>query len=301
MNKTFLWIGLVLAIAIVGSAFLFMIPGKPPSGGSSPSATTSPSVMYTCAEGATIQAAYASSSVTLTLSDGRALTLPQTMSGSGIRYEAGSGTSDDVVFTSKGADAYLMENGSTTYTDCVANSAAAAAGPNASTRVFTDQGNTFSFNDTSQFSVTGGGMGYTTQWMQNTTSSGLILAKLAIPASFEPGTNFAGATLTVGTSPDPAAVAACLTQTNGNVATTTQTMINGAPFTEITYGDAGAGNFYRIVSYRTIRNDQCYALEYVIHSTDIQNYPAGTVTVFNENAVDAILNGIVQSFHWVGQ
>ena len=300
MKKTFLWIALVIAIAIVGSAFLFMIPGKPSSGESAAPASGSPVVSYACAQGATIQASYASSSVTLTLSDGRTLTLPQTMSGSGIRYEAGSGTGDDIVFVSKGADAFLTENGSTTYNNCVANASADATGPNASASVFTDQGNTFSFDYPSQFSVMGGGVGYTTQWMQNSTSSGMVLAKLSIPASFEPGTNFAGATFTVGTSADPAAVASCLTQTNGNIATSTQASISGTPFKEIAYGDAGAGNFYNIVSYRTVRNNQCYALEYVIHSTDILNYPAGKVTAFDENAIDGIMNGIVQSFRWNG-
>jgi membrane-bound inhibitor of C-type lysozyme len=254
---------------------------------------------YACDGGQSIIAAYGSSSVNLTLSDGRTLILPQTLSGSGIRYEAGSGTGDDIVFVSKGPNAFLAENGSTTYANCLANNAAGSSGPGASSSVFTDQGNTFTFTYPSQFSVSGGGIGYTTQWMQNVTSSGMILATLSIPSSFEPHTNFAGATLTVGTSADPSAIAGCLTDANGATATGTQVSINGTPFTEISYQDAGAGNFYDVISYRTIRNSQCYALEYTIHSTDLGNYPSGSVTQFDQSSVDAIMNGIVQSFQFL--
>jgi hypothetical protein len=218
------------------------------------------------------------------------------MSGSGIRYEAGASTSDDIVFQSEGSNAFLMENGTTTYADCVGGTTIPA---NGSTTSFTDQNNTFSFNYPSQFTVTGGGGGYTTNWMYNTATSGMILAQLSIPSSFEPGTNFAGATFTIGTSADPGAVADCLTEDSPSNASTTQAVINGTVFAKITYGDAGAGNFYTITSYRTLRNSQCYAVEYIIHSTDIDNYPPNTVSLFDETTVQNELESIVQSFRFL--
>ena len=54
-------------------------------------------------------------SVSLALSDGRRMTLPQTVAASGIRYAS---PDDAVVFWSKGDDAFLTEQGSATYADC---------------------------------------------------------------------------------------------------------------------------------------------------------------------------------------
>lgn len=297
-KKPTLWIIIALiVVAIAGVSFYLIHTSFVPSGGSASSSVNT--VNYSCDHESKIVAAYASSSVTLTLSDGRTLILPQTRSGSGIRYEAGNGTNDDIVFVSEGNDAFMTENGTTTYNNCVAGNLEASTTASTSLTTFIGEGNTFNFNYPSQFSLSGGGTGYTTQWMQNTTSSGMLLAKVDILGSFEPNSNFQGATFTVGTSADPSAVANCLLQTNGNASTSTQVSINGVPFTEITYGDAGAGNFSDIVSYRTIRNNQCYAVEYVIRWTNILNYPSGTVSQFNETQIDNILNSIVQSFRFL--
>ena len=56
--------------------------------------------------------------VAVQLSDGRKLSLPQTLSGSGIRYADSSGS---VVFWSKGDTAFVEEgaNQTVTYRDCV--------------------------------------------------------------------------------------------------------------------------------------------------------------------------------------
>jgi hypothetical protein len=54
--------------------------------------------------------------VILQLSDGRNLTVPQTLSASGIRY---ANTDESFIFWSKGITAFTEENGQQTYTDCV--------------------------------------------------------------------------------------------------------------------------------------------------------------------------------------
>jgi membrane-bound inhibitor of C-type lysozyme len=87
-------------------------------------------VYYQCAGGKQIKASFykgpvitakpnmppvPSGKVELVLSDGRKMTLPQTISGSGIRYA----TSDEsTVFWSKGESAFIDEKGSETYSDC---------------------------------------------------------------------------------------------------------------------------------------------------------------------------------------
>lgn len=89
-------------------------------------------VVYKCEAGKTIEASYfegsaaptpkpgeppiPTGSVALKLSDGRQIKLPQTISGSGIRYAT---TNDSFVFFSKGDTALILENNEQTYTGCV--------------------------------------------------------------------------------------------------------------------------------------------------------------------------------------
>lgn len=75
-------------------------------------------VKYACADSKTIDATYYADKVDITLSDGRALELPQTMSGSGIRY---ANADESVVFWSKGDTAFVTEGSDDqqTYADCV--------------------------------------------------------------------------------------------------------------------------------------------------------------------------------------
>lgn len=70
---------------------------------------------YACTEGRTIDATYKKDSVDLILSDGRKLTLPQTVSGSGIRY---ANAQESIVYWSKGEMAFLTD-GITSYSDCM--------------------------------------------------------------------------------------------------------------------------------------------------------------------------------------
>lgn len=109
----------VLAFLIVGSAWAQ--PATPVS-----------TVRYDCAQGRTLTAEYFTGStrtapsgapipgghVVLTLADGKRLTLPQTLSGSGIRY---ANPDESFVFWSKGDTAFIEEgaNRTMTYADCV--------------------------------------------------------------------------------------------------------------------------------------------------------------------------------------
>jgi membrane-bound inhibitor of C-type lysozyme len=254
------------------------------------------SVSYSCAQG-TITAAYASSSVALALSDGRSLTLPQVRSGSGTRYEDTVG-GKDVTFSSKGSDAFLEEGGSVTYSNCIAGTQTPAPSTPAAT-TFTDVSKTFSFNYVEPLAVTGGGGGYSTDWMQNATTSGLVLAVVTLPRSFEPSTNFSEAKLTVGTSADADALSECLTynSSGGPVTAPSQQTINGVTYSVFKSSDAGAGNFYDTVSYRTVRNNQCYALEYTVHTTNLGNYsPDQGIKAYDKQKVADLLTGVVQSF-----
>lgn len=75
-------------------------------------------VRFACKENKTIDATFYADKVDLALSDGRSMSLPQTMSGSGIRYANADETS---VFWSKGDTAFVTEgvDEKETFSDCI--------------------------------------------------------------------------------------------------------------------------------------------------------------------------------------
>jgi membrane-bound inhibitor of C-type lysozyme len=248
------------------------------------------SVTYYCQEGI-LKAIYGKNDVALTFPDGHTLTLPQSISADGGRYEL-NGT----VFWSKGDNAFVTENNKNTYTNCVTGNQTTTGSIN----TYADPGKTFSFTYPKEFTFSGGDGSYVQEWQVNTTTLGLLLAMVQIPKSFMPGTNFGSAKFTVGTSADPLAVKNCLVAENGEVIKNSKVEINGNSFTEIILADAGAGNFYETTSYRELRNDQCYAIEYTIHSTNIGNYSPGQgIKEFDKAKITSVLEGIAQSFKFL--
>jgi membrane-bound inhibitor of C-type lysozyme len=73
---------------------------------------------FSCDGGRNIQALFTQGTqpaVKLTLQDGRQLTLPQVLSGSGARY---ANADESIVFWNKGRTAFLEEAGKRTYSSC---------------------------------------------------------------------------------------------------------------------------------------------------------------------------------------
>lgn len=97
-----------------GAAFLVgLIGASAPALAEDPIAT----VKYACADAKTITAVYYPEKVDLTLSDGRTLSVPQAMSGSGTRYAKAD---KSFVFWSKGDTAFVTEGDpdKPTFADC---------------------------------------------------------------------------------------------------------------------------------------------------------------------------------------
>jgi hypothetical protein len=194
---------------------------------------------------------------------------------------------------SKGDNAFLTQKNVTTYTNCVAGNQTVSGNVN----TYTDAEKTFSFSYPNQFILSGGEIGFSQDWNYNASSSGMLLAVVNIPRSFMPGTNFGEAKFSVGTSADPSAVKGCLTSDFGNFATTTKVTIGNRVFTKIVYTDVGAGNYYDVTSYRTVYNGQCYAVESLIHSSNILNYsPDQGIKQFDRLKISLVLEGMAQSF-----
>ncbi|HEX4104266.1 MAG TPA: hypothetical protein VHZ04_02185 [Candidatus Paceibacterota bacterium] len=139
-----------------------------------------------------------------------------------------------------------------------------------------------------------------TDWRLNASSTpGTKFLTITIPSAFDPQTNFADATLTVGASASNAAIANCLTPdpTGGPAATPASTTINGVPFTVFSSADAGAGNYYETTSYRTTHAGECWAVEYTIHSSQIGNYPPSyDLQVFDQSMIQGVLDRMVGTF-----
>lgn len=171
---------------------------------------------------------------------------------------------------------------------------------NPSSITYTDTGKTFSFSYLNQFTLSGGDVGYSQDWAFGSEDLGLLLAKVSVPKLFLPNTNFGEARFTIGTSADPDALNSCLTYNYGGVGTTSEVTINGRKFTKMMFTDVGAGQYYDTVSYRTIYNNQCYAVEYTIHSGNIDNYsPDQGIKEFDRAKITSVLEGIAQSFKFI--
>ena len=238
-----------------------------------------------------MKAVYGKADIVITFPDGHTLALPQSISADGGRYESGT-----TVFWSKGDNAFVTENDKNTYTNCVTGNQTTLG----DTNTYIDAGKTFSFSYPKEFSFYGGDGSYTQDWRVNTQSLGLLFTVVQIPKSFMPSTNFGEAKFTVGTSADPEAVKSCLVADNGSVVKNSKVIIGDTSFTEITLSDAGAGNFYETTSYRVVKNNQCYTVEYTIHSTNIGNYsPDQGIKEFDKTKITSILESMMQSFRFL--
>jgi hypothetical protein len=142
-----------------------------------------------------------------------------------------------------------------------------------------------------------------TDWRINANNtSGIKYFSLTVPPAFEPQTNLADVTLTVGGSKNNTAIAECLNadQSGGPIIATSSVTINGVAFTVFKSSDAGAGNIYQTTSYRTLHAGECYAVEYTIHSSQIGNYPSSyNLQPYNEQAVDSLMQTIVGTFKFL--
>ena len=99
----------ITTFAILAIAALLTLPAL----AETPVATAT----FKCQGGKSIEATFYASSVSLTLSYGRSLTLPQAMSGSGARY---ANKDETFVFWNKGDTAFVTEgkDGKETYSGC---------------------------------------------------------------------------------------------------------------------------------------------------------------------------------------
>lgn len=105
-----------------------------------------------------------------------------------------------------------------------------------------------------------------------------------VPTSFTEGTNLSADTyMTVEWIP---VLSSCSPQHYLNPVMGTSTVTqNGTVYDVATSMDAGAGNFYEQIVYMAAQPGSCLAVRYFIHTTNINNYPEGTVREYDRAAL----------------
>jgi membrane-bound inhibitor of C-type lysozyme len=278
--KTSTAIGVVAALIFVLVGAWYVSSNKPTTGTPSQTASsTEPLAVaaFACAEGKSLGAAFYQGSVQLTLSDGRKANLPQVQSASGVRYAL---QDESFVFWGKGNTAFVTEGADQkqTFSGCIV----VAPDPSgALTQIYA----TSTLGLTIRFP-----QGYTADQKYVNTEMGpgksIKGVSFTIPAAATNGTNLSKDTkITVETLPSATNCSADLfldTQGRNKATSFTDSGIN---YSVATSGGAGAGNFYDEAVFAIPGSSPCTAVRYFIHSTNVGNYPAGTVKEFDKAGV----------------
>lgn len=113
MQKKLIIIGIITAAIIIASVTIMQANRN--------TKKETINALYECTSGDWINASFdlASDKVIISLSDGRELRLPRAISASGARY---ANADESLVFWNKGDTAFIEENGTITYQDCIINS-----------------------------------------------------------------------------------------------------------------------------------------------------------------------------------
>lgn len=211
--------------------------------------------------------------VMVQLSDGRSLTLNQTISGSGVRY---ANEGETIVLWNKGNGITFTEGNKETFSGCMAVS----ANENNLALVYGDGSKGMTLRYPTGFSVD---ESYTYQGFgPSKTISGV---KFTIPQSVATGTNLSSDTyISIEKIPGATSCTADLfldKALGGKVSLITAGDVNYS-FSSST--DAGAGNRYEQMVYAIPGTNPCIAIRYFIHYGAIENYPE-TVKEFDKQAL----------------
>jgi len=275
---------IILAVIIVGGIWFLNKKSSV-----SPSLSLITEVTYLCDNNKTIKAAFykgepkpvqpgempiPSGMVKLALSDGRNFDLAQTISADGIRY---ANSDESFVFWSKGNGAMVLENNvEKDYKGCVVVSPDSGGLPN----VYLDSKIGFTLRYPDGYSVD-------SSYKYQALGPGKDISgvKFIIPQSFATGTNLSSFDTGVSVEAIPN-VSDCNASLflSGNVKPQMITD-NNIEYSFASSTDAGAGNRYEEQVWAFPGTNLCLAVRYFIHYMAIANYPQGSVSEFNHDAL----------------
>ena len=305
MNTTTKIISVLFIVIVAG--FLFNVFTSPKS--QKLIATAS----YSCNMGRSISAVYyqgegkpASSpdqpptpngSVAITLSDGRTMTLPQTISADGGRY---TNTDESFVFWAKGNGVLVLENDQEkSYIGCIVV-APLTEGQNLS-QVYSNGAAGFSIRLPSDYTIDN-----SYQYKELGPGRDIPGIKFTIPASVTAGTNLAkDSYVSVEeipfTNPQADTCSANLFLDTKETLPARTMSDGGTEYSVASSTGAGAGNRYEETVYAlpgtSASRRTCIAVRYFIHYSVFENYPAGAVREFDKqsltNQFDAIRHALI--------
>lgn len=114
----------------------------------------------------------------------------------------------------------------------------------------------------------------------------LITLAFIDPSFYFPTTNLSEAYLVLTATQDPATVTTCTQPSANGIDTLTgQVTTQHFTFTRTEATSAAAGNLYDQISNRAVIGTECVEVIFLIHSTNIGNYPPGTVVPFDRAAL----------------
>jgi membrane-bound inhibitor of C-type lysozyme len=294
MKKNLIFIFLI--VIILAGVGIWYANNK---GKKSPSPSPIAQVTYICNGDKTITAAFyrgepkpvepgeppiPSGSVKIVLSDGRNFDLPQTISADGTRY---ANSDESFVFWSRGNGALVLENNvEKNYIGCVV----LAKDPGGLPRFYLDGAVGFSIRYPADYSID-------TSYKYQALGPGKDISgvKFTVPSNITTGTNLSGFDTGVSVEIIPAAKdcnASLFLDGNANVQNVTD---NGSEYSFASTTQGAAGNRYEEDVWAIQGTNPCSAVRYFIHSTNIENYPVGTVSRFDRTTLISQFDKIRQS------
>ena len=280
-NLTFIF----LIVIILAGAGIWYVSNKGNKNSSSPLPSLITQVTYICNEDKAIDAAFykgelkpvepgeppiSSGSVKIVLSDGRDFDLAQTISADGARY---ANSDESFIFWSKGNGAFVLENNvEKSYIGCVVLS----KDPGGLPKVYLDGTVGFSIRYPTDYSID-------SSYKYQALGPGKDISgvKFTIPSSIATGTNLSSFDTGVSVEIIPAIQdcnAGLFLDDNTNVQTVTD---NGSGYSFASTTQGAAGSRYEEEVWAILGTNPCIAVRYFIHSTNIGNYPEGTVLEFD--------------------
>jgi membrane-bound inhibitor of C-type lysozyme len=243
-----------------------------------------PAVVFTATSSASStsdQPPVPTGSVALNLSDGRSMTLHQTISADGTRYSNGNPSvsgSESFVFWSKGNGALVLENNEQkNFIGCIS--------------VVPDSGGLSQVyqNGTDGFSLrypAGYVVDESYQYQELGPDKTINGIKFTIPESMATGTNLAGDSYVSVEEISQTQSQSCTADLFLDHAPASVSMDDGGmTYSVASTTGAGAGNRYEETVYALPGTNPCIAVRYFIHYGVLENYPPGVVTQFNEQAI----------------